>query len=678
MRTSSLDKLHMMRVDSRDIYGRTNKLRYAWFGGRKMIGTLVAGAPTGLQIKWKGLELAFFLLLVLPALASAQSDPLSPSNMPAIDTNPADYPSNIWVTDTMQKVRQDAGSPGSLHWGTFYGTQNEFVDFQVHVQASAAGIPNLVITCGNFVNSKTGTTISATSNNIIVYREAYINVNTQVTSVAATYYNALGYYPDPLIPTIDPYHGQTTNAWPFTVAPNQNQSAWIDVHIPSNAPSGYYLGSVTVKSGSTTLATLPVIIGVWQWPSSGHMPSTSTLAYFTGSGYADMCNQAYGSYSACSAYPGAGGNSDAAISLIITADFGLLMLDHRISSADPLYPPPTTTFSSFQSSFGPLFNGTASTLLSGAKLTTAQYAWGNGQFSYLQNWATEFNTQGWLPHTYFNYTCDEPPATCAWSNINTRATSLHATTPPTPSLVTTDLANATTNGVLNSIDIMVPIINALDPQGGSLQRSAYNTWLSGSSGPTRVLWSYQSCSSSGTCGNGVVGPSNATWPNYNIDGKPAANRAMEWLSYRNGVTGELYFASTYCWQYTNCSNGSTAGSDPWVDAYSFGGWGSGTFFYPGTTAKLGAGVTTPFYVGSVRLKHIRDGMQDYEYLNALNAAGQGSVVTTQINSWITSSSSFETTGAGFQKARTALGTALHQLTYSGTLSPPVGLTATVQ
>jgi len=617
---------------------------------------------------------SFVLVLILPSLTGAQSDPLSSSNMPAIDTNAADYPSNIWVTDSMQKVRQDASSPGPLHWGTFYGTQNEFVDFQVHVQAPSAGIPNLVISCSNFVNAKTGTTISAASTNIIVYREAYMNVSTSVTSVAATYYNALGYYPDALIPSVDPYHGQTTNAWPFNVAPNQNQSAWIDVHIPQNAPSGYYLGSVTVKGGSTVLATLPIVIGVWQWPNGGFMPSKASLASFTGTGYADMCIQAYGGYSNCGAYPGSGGSPDQAITLMIV-DYTTTMLDHRISATNPIYPPYTTNFTGLETYYGPFLNGTGATIIPGAKLTTVDYA--PNSLSYIQNWMTEFQSKGWLPNTLFNYNCDEPPNGCAWSAINAKAATLHAATPPMPSLVTTNIANATANGVLNGIDIMVPIINDLDPQGGSLQRSAYNTWLSGSAGPKRLLWSYQSCESAGTCSNGTVGATQATWPNYNIDGTPAANRAMEWMSFRNGVSGELYYCTTCCWQGNSCG---VTPSDPWVGQYSFGGWGDGNLMYPGIPSKVGAGVTTPFWVPSVRIKHIRDGMQDYEYLNALNAAGQGSAVTTQINSWITSSSSFETTGAGLQKARLALGTALHQLTYTVTLLalPPTGLTATVQ
>jgi hypothetical protein len=616
--------------------------------------------------------LGLVLSQAIAAGANAQSDPLSSSNMPAIDTNPADYPSNIWVTDTMQKVRQDAGSPGSVHWGTFYGTQNEFVDFQVHVRAPAGGIPNLVISSSDFVNSKTATTISAASTNVIVYREAYINVSTRVTSVASTYYNALGYYPDALIPTVDPYHGQTTNAWPVNVAPNQNQSAWVDVHIPTKAPSGYYLGSITVKSGATVLANLPIVIAVWQWPSGGFMPSTASLTSFTGTGWADMCIQAYGGYSTCGAYPGSGNSPDQAITMIMV-DYTTTMLDHRISAANPIYPPYTTSFTGLETYFGPLLSGTGQTILPGAKLTTVVYA--PGSLSYLQNWMTEFQSKNWLPNTLFDYNCDEPPAGCQWSAINPKAATLHATNPPMPSLVTANIQNATANGVLNGIDIMVPIINDLDPQGGSLQRSAYNAWLAGSAGPKRLLWSYQSCSSSGTCSNGTIGGAQATWPNYNIDGVSVANRAMEWMSYRNGVSGELYYNTTGCWQGNSCG---VIPSDPWVGQYNFGGWGDGNLMYPGIPSKVGAGVTIPFWVPSIRVKQIRDGMQDYEYLKVLNAAGQGSVVNTQISAWISSSSSFETTGSGMQKARMALGAAIHQLTYSGTLLPPTGLSATVQ
>ena len=599
--------------------------------------------------------LHFFLLL--SGLSFASNDPLNPAYMPAMDTNPAHYAGNVWITDTMQKIRQDGGHPGAQHWGTFYGTQNEFVDFQVHVQAGEQGIPNLSVTAGNFVNARTGTVVSAASRNVVVYREAYMPVTVK-TSTADTFYNAIGFYPDILIPAVDPYYHQTTNAWPVNVTPYRNQSAWIDVLIPPSAPSGYYRGSVTVKSGSSVLATMPVVIGVWQWPSgeSSSMPSTATLQSYSSMGWNHMCVAAYGSYEKCGAYPNAGGSADRGVTLSVV-DMVQLMLDHRFSAASPIYPPYTKDFGDLESTYGPVLSGTANTILPGAKLTSVVYPDSNPA-AYAQNWATEFQRKGW-PGTLFDYSCDEPPAGCAWSYITNNAPPLHTANPAVPALVTTDIVEAGRHDLLDSIDILCPVINYLDPQDGSPQRPAYDKWLAGDccngSGPKRRLWTYQSCMSAGTCSNGTVGGKSATWPNYDVDGKPAANRAMEWMSYRNGVTGELYYMLTDTWE-----------RDPWKSVYDFGGNGDGTLLYPGTSDT--AGVSKPIYLPSVRLKHIRDGMQDYEYLNVLTRHGLGSVASAQVKSWITNSSTFETTGAGLQAARMALGSAMHQLSYSPVIS----------
>jgi hypothetical protein len=122
---------------------------------------------------------------------------------------------------------------------------------------------------------------------------------------------------------VDPYYHQTTNAFPFTVAAAKDQSAWIDVHIPTSAPSGYYSGTVTVSSGGVTLSTMPVVYGVWAW----QMPSTATLKSYNGLGFPAMCQQAYGGYNGCSAYPGA--TSDDSGVTLSQVDMAVMMLDHR-------------------------------------------------------------------------------------------------------------------------------------------------------------------------------------------------------------------------------------------------------------------------------------------------------------------------------------------------------------
>ena len=647
--------------------------------------------------------LIFVLFLALPAIASAQSDPLSPSYLPVIDTSPADYPSNIWITDTMTKVRQDSGSPGTAHWGTFYGTQNEFVDFQVHVQAGSGGIASLSVTASDFVNAKTGTHISASSRNVIVYREAYMDV-TIPTSTSATYYNSTGYYPDILIPTVDPYWGQTTNAWPFTVSAGNNQSAWVDVLIPRTAPSGYYLGSVTVKSGNTSLTTMPVIIAVWQWPSRRYMPSTTTLrTEATGWTYRGLCIQLYAgngsttATSVCKNYAGAGGVPDTAITLI-WLDADMLMKDHRYSSGGIENSfPQSGSFSGYTALVSPIMNGTClhggtvCPVLPGSKNTTKWIGFLSGVTSSAiwSNWQTNFNSNGWVS-TLYDYLCDEPPNGCSWSTLNSNATTRHGyLNPAIPELVTTDYVNANSNNALNSIDWMVVPINILEPMGGPIQSLInYQTWVAGPNpaGVQRQFWSYQACNSSGTCTNGTSGGSRYTWPNYNIDGLPAAHRAMEWLTYLHGQSGELYYAADVCMDPTgqgpNCGY-PTHPENPWQTVYYAGGWGDGTLVYAGCVASgqlcyMGSGVTTPIILPSLRLKIIRDGMQDYEYLDELTKSGQSAFVQKQIASWITNSYTFETSGTGLQAARMALGMALHQLTHPVFLAPPTNRKAVLQ
>jgi len=71
---------------------------------------------------------------------SNYADPLDLSYRPNIDTNPQDYPGNVWVTDSLQKVHQDFGNSGSVHWAILSAAKNEFGDFQVHVQAGASPV----------------------------------------------------------------------------------------------------------------------------------------------------------------------------------------------------------------------------------------------------------------------------------------------------------------------------------------------------------------------------------------------------------------------------------------------------------------------------------------------------------------------------------------------------------
>lgn len=94
---------------------------------------------------------------------------------------------------------------------------------------------------------------------------------------------------------------------------------------------------------------------------------------------------------------------------------------------------------------------------------------------------------------------------------------------------------------------------------------------------------------------------NPRWPTptYHIDNNPVGAQALSWMQRDYGITGNLYWAVTSV----------PAGDDVYNDV-DFPA-GDGCFLYPG--AKYNHYGPLP----SMRLMHMRDGMEDYELLGAL-------------------------------------------------------------
>ncbi len=567
-----------------------------------------------------------------PPDGSGPSDPLDPSIEPPIDTDPSHYPANVWITDGMVKVHPDA-APGAIHWADLHAAKNETESFQVHVQAGASPI-QLSVTIGELVDTRSGAHIDAAHE--LISREAYLDITTRSDANGT-----LGMTPDPLIPTVDPYVGETRNAFPVTVPAGETRSAWIDVSVPAGAPSGWYTGAVTVTDGGTLIATLPVRLAVWDVA----LPSTASLASGFGLSWNGLCVQQYGGYSQCGAYPGAGGDPDTAIELTHIAE-AELFLDYRVSLAADVYAMPSNNdWTHFDSLYGPLMDGTAPTRLAGAKLSHLWFTGDQTSATELVDWKDHFQAKGWLDRTSVYY-CDEPPNGCSFAQTQTLADFIKTSAPGLATLLTTDIADATANDLLDRVDYMVPVVDYMDPQGGSSQRVSYDTWLQKSG---KHLWWYQSCDEHESCSNGSPGPADSTWPSYMVDASPVRNRVFQWLAYTYRIEGELYYDADYCWTAT-CGGQA----DPWVSIYAFGGNGDGTLFYPGTTAKIGG--TQPVPVPSIRLALIRDGMEDYEMLHMLDDATAQSAAA----SFITNAYTFDDDPAKLQAARLTVGNALHK------------------
>ncbi len=553
----------------------------------------------------------------------------------------------VWFTNGLAKVQPNA-SPGTATSIAIFAARNEFESFQVHVQAGSAPIA-LSVSVTDFVNNADGSKIPSNPN-VAVFREGYINVTTPSDLNGIT-----GQVPDPLIPVQDAYFHQARNAFPVTVPSSQTRSAWVDVFVPASAEAGYYTASVNVMDGTSLLSTLPVHLKVWNFT----LPSTSTLKSTFGMTFGSLGYSAYGSYAGFANYPGSGGDAATGLDLIHAA-VATFFLDHRVTLAPVVAPTtPAGQWSGFDSIYGPLLLGTEQTILPHARQTSEQYP-NNlrpANTTDLLDWTSHFASLG-ASSGLFGYLCDEPPAGCSWNDVYNYGTAAHAAAPTFPLLVTTSIALATQNNVLDEIDILAPVVDHVQPMNAPSQRPAYNTWLQQSG---KQLWWYQSCDQHGSCTNGTPGPASSTWASYMVDASPVRNRIFQWLAYLYGIQGELYYGV------------ETWGDNPWDHLYFAGGNGDGALYYPGTVDKIGG--TVPVPVASMRLKLIRDGMEDFEYLTALSQSGQSTFAANVSSGFIQNAYTFNNDPGALSSARTAMGEQLHQLSIDVTNRVSVTATA---
>ncbi|HZX94899.1 MAG TPA: DUF4091 domain-containing protein [Myxococcales bacterium] len=490
----------------------------------------------------------------------------------------------VWVAPAAQKIRPSAQPPaGAAAVARIAAAKNEFEAFHVVVTGQAAGVSMSL----SGLDDGKGHTISG--RDVVLYREALINVPQQTGGDGAA-----GMWPDALVPDVDPIVGEKRNAFPFNVPANESRAVLVDVHAPQGTPAGKYTGTLHVTGGITQ--DVAVELTVWDFD----VPSTSTLKTAFGMAWNGPC-MGHGD-GGCS-----GGDKDMAL----RARYIQAALDNHVSIHQPYY---TSTLDSsgngnwgaFDQYAGPFLDGTANTRLSGAKLTSVSV---NGALAgpTVKGWSQHFKDKGWTTATtLFAYVCDEPPLTCKWTDIPGRIANVRAGDPSMPTLVTTTTWEAKNNGV-SGIDLFVPVINFVEGKPGSNeagnQRAKFgaNTW-----------W-YQSCMSFGcsSVGGGRDGTGETGWPTYAIDSDGTRNRSMEWMSFAYDMSGELYYEMTMA--YFN--------GDAWTNQTAFGGTGDGTLFYPGTTAKIGGSTEIP--VESLRLKGVRDGMEDYELLALAKKLGAG-------------------------------------------------------
>jgi hypothetical protein len=535
---------------------------------------------------------------------------------------PAPSPEIVWwTTHALDKVRpydsvpKDAPSRIGIH-----AARNEFEPFQVVLRAERQEIEAVDIEITD-LHGPAGAIVSS-RNNVSIYLERYIDLK-----LTSSVDGGAGAWPDPLIPRVDNYAHEKRNAFPFRLAKGYNQPVWVDVYVPPRTPPGMYHGEVHVTVANKTRISIPLDLEVWNFS----LPSTSDLPTAFGFSGLTALRQHYGKYT-----------TDKALA-DVTALYQKAALWHRITLDPSAGLAPHVSIAAgranlrwdeYDAQIRPLMDGlifSEDEPLHGARATSVALRpppsvnTPEQQIQYWREVASHFRQKGWFDRMFI-YLWDEPNAS-QYSKMTELGRTVHRADPTLRNLVTAPLHQEWSDFV----DIWTPVLNCFQRKQRerdfcetTVERANYNEELARG----KQLWWYQSCASH-SC-NGSGGEYFRGWPSYMIDHDGVRNRIMEWLTWKYDIRGELYFNV----------NEAFATKDPWKDVYLFGGNGDGTLFYPGRPDVIGGASHIP--IESIRLKLIREGLEDYEYLAILTKLRGSAGATEKVNSFIRKIYDFDT------------------------------------
>jgi hypothetical protein len=423
---------------------------------------------------------------------------------------------------------------------------------------------------------------------ITLYREHYMEVN----KLSPKSKGELGWYPDALIPFVDPGTGKPPSparfaAAPFDVPANANQPLWVDVLVPKDATPGEYRGEITITAEGATPARVPVRLTVWNFT----LPDTPSMR--THFGDADL-NPLLSRPPKIAAWQ----SLDERAQRNLQTDYAELIAAHRICPPVPPFlmpkinedgiidPKPTHAglkqwIERFHITGLPVrFLGMDGRGWKGDPLGADR----ERNRRYISSLWAYLKANGWDKMAYL-YVVDEPSTREAYAEVRARAEFVRETAPGLKVLCTEqpNPQDEVWGSLVGSVDIWVPIWPHFE-EGPVKDRLAAGD----------EVWSYTAL---------CQGRRGEDTPFWELDFPLLNYRMPAWTSWHYGLKGLLYWSTT-SWLST---------PDVWTDPLTYRKEYNmeGSLLYPGVDAGVRG------LVSSVRLKQIRDGLEDYEYFKLL-------------------------------------------------------------
>ncbi len=522
---------------------------------------------------------------------------------------------NVGLADAMARVSPTAATPAAARRSACVAAaRGEFEPFQI-VIPGGKGLTDVNVMASKLVGPE-GTTIPAS--NVSLFREhpvtlpghsSYTSCNEKCIHDDA-YGNATlgpGTYFDGLVPfttsTGAPAEGSKIPTTSFSVDPGRNQPIWVEVFVPRGdrqAPPGRYTGTVTVTSAEGS-AIVPISLTVWNFELPLR-PSLRSLVNISRPENMDRvaCLEFLARHKLSPQWSTS--RNGPAVAARLSARYGVTSIEPRGYSC----------------------------------LT-------QGRCTSFQRDAAAYPLDVLLRV----YQVDEPPRGNAWWSSNARlqenVRAMHETR-------------------IKHLVTIYPQPGLMNDQGnsGNGTRSAVDIWSPGAHDFTARRWD--------TAFRQAVAKGDEIWPYWGLPSDPYSPRdgidfptlnnrqPVGFVSVSAGVQGTLVWQADYWYRdYPRVS------VNPWTEPYFYEnrdgdtGYGDGLYVMPGDYV----GVPGDCFAPTMRLKWLREGIEDYEYARIARDAGVANWLSL-VQAAATDFKFWTKNPDVFANARIALARAIHE------------------